>query len=79
VIRRRAEAEPTETSDAGAAVPVRKPAPVGEAALVTLPAPSAMLLSPLAMASWPMATLLAPMAWLSAPVLLAWKYFVPVL
>jgi len=26
-----------------------------------------------------MATLFAPMAWLSAPVLLAWKYFVPVL
>ncbi|MDR6519877.1 hypothetical protein ABIC42_000405 [Variovorax sp. 1133] len=36
-------------------------------------------MSPLATAFWPMATLLAPMAWLSAPVLLAWKYFVPVL
>jgi hypothetical protein len=42
-------------------------------------APSATLLSPVAIAFWPMATLLAPMAWLSAPVLLAWKYFVPVL
>jgi hypothetical protein len=41
--------------------------------------PIATLLSPLEMAFCPMATLLAPTAWLSTPVLLAWKYFVPVL
>jgi len=41
--------------------------------------PSATLLSPVAIAFWPMATLSSPLAWLSAPVLLAWKYFVPVL
>jgi hypothetical protein len=47
--------------------------------LATEFAPSATLLSVFAIAPWPIATLLAPMAWLSAPVLLAWKYFVPVL
>jgi len=47
--------------------------------LATEPAPSATLLSLFAIAPWPIATLLAPTAWLSAPVLLAWKYFVPVL
>jgi hypothetical protein len=47
--------------------------------LATEPAPSATLLSPFATAPWPIATLFAPMAWLSVPVLLAWKYFVPVL
>ena len=47
--------------------------------LATEFAPSATLLSLFAIAPWPIATLLAPMAWLSAPVLLAWKYFVPVL
>lgn len=41
--------------------------------------PTATLLSPLEIAFWPMATLSAPLVWLSAPVLLAWKYFVPVL
>jgi len=47
--------------------------------LATEPAPSATLLSPFAIAPWPIATLFAPRSWLSAPVLLAWKYFVPVL
>jgi hypothetical protein len=47
--------------------------------LATEPAPSATLLSPFAIAPCPMATLSSPLAWLSAPVLLAWKYFVPVL
>ena len=41
VMRRNAAADPTETSEAGAAVFVRKPVPVGAAAPVVEPAPSA--------------------------------------
>ena len=49
------------------------------AKLVLAPLPMATLLVPPETAAWPMATLSAPVAWLSVPVLLAWKYFVPVL
>ncbi|WP_456061837.1 hypothetical protein [Burkholderia alba] len=43
MMRRSAVELPTDTSDSGAAEPVRKPVPVGAAAPVTLPAPIATL------------------------------------
>jgi pilus assembly protein FimV len=43
VMRRKAEADPTETSDTGAACPVRNAVPVGATAPVVLPEPIATL------------------------------------
>ena len=61
MIRRRAEDEPTETSDAGALVLVRNPLPVGAAAPVTLPAPIATLFAYAALALSPTAMPDAPL------------------
>jgi hypothetical protein len=58
-MRRKAEAAPTDISDKGAVVPVKKPTPVGAAVPVTLPCPRATLLVYFAFAPTPIATALA--------------------
>ncbi len=69
VMRRSAVAEPTDTSEVGAAWPVRKPVVVGAAAAVALPEPIATLfaywaeaLGPSATANWSDAVAPAPAA-----------------